>query len=82
MAGLTSKDKETLAYFYETEQYKALEKYCQVKRLAYAELLLQQDMSAVGADKIVAMLQGQVYAMDYMLKEIKSIHSQQQKLKG
>lgn len=74
MAELPPKIKEALALLYERPEFKALEKWSENKRLEVAEIILNTDMSSNGADKKVAMLQGQAYAHKIMLLELRKIH--------
>lgn len=75
MAELPSKIKEALALLYEYPEFKALEKWNAAKRQAFAEQILKVDMQhETGADKRVAFLQGQAYAHELMLLELKKIH--------
>lgn len=77
MAGLTGKDKEALSYLYELPEFKSFKKWCGMKKAKAAELLLKLDMSAVGSEKTVTMLQGQAYAFDAILLELQKIHKKQ-----
>lgn len=74
MAELAQKTKEALALLYERSEFKALEKWSEIKRLEAAEMILNTDMSNNGADKKVALLQGQAYAHKVMLLELRKIH--------
>ena len=78
MAGIPRKIKENLALLYEYPEFKALEKWNQIKRANLADQILGVDMSAEGADKRVAMLQGQALAHGLMLLELKKIHKDTQ----
>lgn len=79
MAELNSKDKLVLAHFYETEDFKAFEKLCGIKRLIVADQILKVDMSAPGAVERISMLQGQYNALEFLLLEIRKIHKNSHK---
>lgn len=74
MTGLTLKDRAALSFLYERDEFKAFKKLCALKRQKVADMLIQQDMSSPGADKAVALLQGQAYTLEYLLKEMQQIH--------
>lgn len=78
MAGIPRKIKEDLALLYEYPEFKALEKWNQIKRMQLAEQILGTNMDAEGSDKRVAMLQGQALAHGLMLLELKKIHKDTQ----
>lgn len=71
---MNSKDKENLSYLYELEQYKSFTKFCKTQRLVIAEQLLQYDLTAPNAERHVAFLQGQAFALDALQKKIKELH--------
>lgn len=71
---LGSRDKLVLAHFYETEDFKAFTRLCEIKRLKLAEQVLGTDMSTPGSTEKVSMLQGQYGALDFLLMEIRKIH--------
>jgi hypothetical protein len=68
------KTKEALALLYERPEFKALEKWSEIKRLKCAEELLNVNMGVPGASERIAMLQGQAEAHRVMLLELKKIH--------
>lgn len=74
MAVLTQKDKEALALLYERPEFKALEKWNVVKRGKFTDQILKIDMGSSGSSERVAFLQGQAYAHELMLLELKKIH--------
>lgn len=74
MIGIPPKVKENLALLYDYPEFKALEKWSEVKRAQVAEELLKVTMGAPGSSERIAMLQGQAYAHEVMLKEIRKIH--------
>lgn len=74
MTELSSKDKQALALLYEFNEYKALVKWSELKRLTVAAQILKVDMSQPGSPERVSFLQGEAYAHEYMLKEVKKIH--------
>ena len=74
MTELAPKIKEALALLYEHPEFKALEKWSELKRLECAKQILKTDMSSNGASHKVAMLQGQAYAHNVMLLELRKIH--------
>lgn len=76
MAELPSKDKEALATLYDYPEFKALQRWSEMKRLKCAEQILGVDMSSVGSSERIAMLQGQAHAHEIMLLELKKIHKQ------
>lgn len=77
MTGLTAKERSALAFLYELNEFKAFKKLCQVKRDKVAEMIISQDMSISGSDKIISFLQGQAYALEYISKELQSIHKKE-----
>lgn len=77
MAELSPKIKEALALLYDYPEFKALEAWNEVKANKFLEQILKIDMSSHGADKRVAMLQGQVLSHRLMLEEIRKIHKEQ-----
>jgi hypothetical protein len=77
MAGLTPKIKEDLALFYDTDQFKSFQKFCNQKRDKIMRQLLSHDMSAPNSDKVVSMLQGQAHALEFLQLEIRKIHKDQ-----
>lgn len=79
MAELNSKDKVELALLYERPEFKSLAKWNAIKRQVFAEQLLKVDMGSAGSSERAAFLQGQAYAHEFMLMEIKKIHKQQTK---
>lgn len=74
MAELTSKDKLLLAHFYETDDFKAFVKLCNVKAEATAKQILAVDMAVPGAAERISMMQGQYNALAFLQLEIKKIH--------
>ena len=76
MAELSPKDKEALALLYERPEFKALVRWNAVKRTTFAEAILNVNMQEVGSEKRVAFLQGQAYAHQLMLLELKKIHKE------
>lgn len=80
MAELPAKDKEALALLYERPEFKSLQKWNDTKRLVFSEQLLKVDMSAPGSSERVSFLQGQAYAHELMLLELKKIHKDQTKI--
>lgn len=74
MAELNSKDKLVLAHFYETDDFKAFVKLCEVKRDKIAKQILSEDLSSSGSHEKIAMLQGQYNALEFLQLEIKKIH--------
>lgn len=79
MTVLNPKDKEALALLYEYQEFKALVKWNEVKRQTFADQILKVDMGSVGSSERVAFLQGQAYAHELMLLELKKIHKEQTK---
>lgn len=79
MARLTPKDKLGLAYIYELDEFKSLTHLCDDKRMRAATEMLSIDMSQPGSSNRVSMLQGQIYAFEMLLLEIKKIHKDSQK---
>lgn len=82
MVELNPKIKEALALLYDRPEFKALEKWSEAKRLECAELILKTDMSSTGASHKIAMLQGQAYAHNVMLLELRKIHKDVTKLEN
>jgi len=76
MSVIPPKVKEGLARLYDDPDYKYLEQWNEIKASEFLEQVLGVDMSSLGADKRVAMLQGQVLAHRLMLLEIKKIHKE------
>ena len=74
MSGIAPKVKEALALLYEYPEFKALEKWSEAKRAQVAEQLLAVTMGVAGSSERIAMLQGQAYAHEVMLKELRKIH--------
>lgn len=79
MAELPPKVKEALALLYERPEFKSLEKWNEIKRFGFANQILKVDMSTEGSSERVAFLQGQAYAHELMLLELKKIHKEQTK---
>lgn len=79
MAGLTSQDKENLALLYERPEFKALQKWSELKRLQCAEAIFGVAMGTPGSSERIAMIQGQATAHEVMLLELKKIHKEQTK---
>jgi len=76
MADIPKKLKEGLALLYEHPEFKNLERWNQLKILEAAEQIVKVNMQEVRSETRVAFLQGQSYAHEYMLKEIKKIHKE------
>ena len=76
MAGLSSKDKLNLAILYEYTEFSSLRKWSEWKRAKCAEQILGVDMGSPGASERIAMIQGQAYAHEVMLLELKKIHKE------
>jgi hypothetical protein len=76
MAGLSRKDKEDLALIYELPEFKALKRWNDVKRLKSMESVMKVNMQDERAETRVAFLQGQAYAHELMLLELKKIHKE------
>lgn len=74
---IAPKIKEALALLYEYPEFKALEKWSEAKRLECAEQLIKIPMGQPGSSERVAMLQGQSYAHEVMLLELRKIHKEQ-----
>lgn len=74
MAELSSKDKQALALLYEYPEYKSFQKWSELKRLTMAAQILKVDMSTPGSAERIAFLQGQAYAHEFSLLELKNIH--------
>lgn len=74
MANIPPKIKADLALLYEYPEFKALEKWSDLKRVAVAEQMLKVNMGDPGASEQIAMLQGQAYAHSVMLLELRKIH--------
>ncbi len=74
MTGLSGKERTALSYLYELPEFKAFQKLCTLKRQKAADLIIQQDMSVTGADVRISMLQGQVYALEMIVLEMRKIH--------
>jgi len=79
MINLSPKIKEALALLYDYPEFKALEQWSEHKASELLEQILGIDMSSPGADKRVAMIQGQVMAHRFMLKEVKKIYKEHTK---
>lgn len=77
MAGLTGKERAALAYLYELDEFKAFKKLVANKRVKVAEMLVQKDVSQPGALAQIAMLQGQAYALEYLILEMQQIHKKE-----
>jgi len=77
MAELNSKVREALALLYEYPEFKALEIWNKTKRSSFADQILKVDMSSEGSSERVAFLQGQAYAHELMLLELRKIHKKQ-----
>ena len=77
MAELNAKDKEALALLYERPEFKSLVKWNELKRRAFLDQIVQVTMGQPGSSERVAMLQGQAYAHQLMLLELKKIHKEQ-----
>lgn len=71
---MNSKDKANLSYLYELEQYKSFTRFCKSLRLTIAEQLLAYDLTAPNAERHVAFLQGQAFALDSLQKKLKELH--------
>lgn len=76
MAELSPKDKEALALLYERPEFKSLVRWNEVKRSNFATQILKVDMGSTGSSERVAFLQGQAYAHELMLLELKKIHKE------
>lgn len=76
---MNKKDKESLSYLYELEQFKSLTKLCNSVRKGIAEKMLHFDLTVDNAERHIAFLQGQAFAIDSLLKKIKEINKQSQK---
>lgn len=74
MAELHPSVKEALALLYERPEFKALEKWNENKRDNFASQILKVDMSTIGSSERIAFLQGQAYAHELMLLELRKIH--------
>lgn len=74
---MTPKIKSDLAYLYELEEFKSFKKFCDMKRTKTAEQVLSVDMGAPGSSERVAMLQGQAFALEYLLLELKNLHKKE-----
>lgn len=79
MSNLSPKIKEALALLYDYPEFKALEKWNELKRQHCAELMIGVNMGLPGASEKIAMLQGQAEAHRIMLLELKKIHKEQSK---
>lgn len=79
MAGLTSKNKEELAYIYELDEFRSFKKLCSNKRANLATKILGLDPSQPDFPTQAAMLQGQYYALEYLLLEMKKLSKNQSK---
>lgn len=79
MSGIAPKVKEDLARLYEYPEFKALEKWNESKRSGFAEAILKVNMQDSGSAKRIAFLQGQAYAHELMLLELRKIHKEQTK---
>lgn len=79
MAGISKQDKENLALLYERPEFKSLQKWNDSKRSTFADQVLKIDMSDKGSSQRVAFLQGQAYAHELMLLELRKIHKEQTK---
>ena len=79
MAELSSKDKEALALLYERPEFKSFVKWSELKRQKCAEELLKVPMGDPGSSERIAMLQGQAYAHEISLLELRKIHKEQTK---
>lgn len=77
MTGLTAKERAALAYLTELDEFKAFKKLCTLKRQKVADQILAFNMSQPGATEQAAMLQGQYYALEFILKELQSIHKKE-----
>lgn len=77
MAVLTTKDRAALGFIYELDEFKSFKKWCNAKRQKVAEQIIGIDMSQDGADKRIAMLQGQAYTLEFFIKEWQKIHRQE-----
>jgi hypothetical protein len=74
MAELLPKDRAALAFIYELDEFKSLKKWADAKYVETAKQLLKVDMGQPGAPARVGMLQGQAYAFEFMMLELKKIH--------
>ena len=74
MAEIPPKIKEALATLYDYPEFKALEKWSELKRIDCADQLIRVPMGTPGSSERVAMLQGQAEAHRVMLLELRKIH--------
>jgi hypothetical protein len=76
MAELNAKDKAQLAEIYDHPGFKSFEKLCNMKRGKIAAQAMGTDMSAANSGNVIAMLQGQYHALDFIQLEWKKIWKQ------
>lgn len=74
MSDIPAKVKEGLALLYEHPEFKNLEKWSEIKKLESMNAILGINMQDLRAETRVAFLQGQAYAHEYMMKELRKIH--------
>lgn len=74
MAVLTAKDKAALSYIFELDEFKSVKKLFVYLRERATKQLISFDMSTPGADKVIAMLQGQINALDKLTDQWRKYH--------
>lgn len=76
---MNNKDKESLSYLYELDQFKSLTRLCNQVTRGIADKLLVVDMTQVNADKTVSFLQGQAFALKSLQAKLRDIHKKSTK---